>query len=114
PMLKLVASASVGLNPKQLNEIAPHLDTYVDNGKLPGYLVMVARHGQPAYLRTYGLCDVENHKPVAEDTIFRIYSMTKPITSVAIMQLYERGRFQLDNPVSRFIPAFKDLRVFAS
>ena len=113
-MLNLVSPASVGLNPKQLNRIAPHLNRYVDEGKLPGYLVMVARHGQPAYLRTYGLCDVENHKPVAEDTIFRIYSMTKPITSVAIMQLYERGLFQLDNPVSKFIPAFKDLQVFAT
>lgn len=113
-MLNLVSPASVGLNPKQLDRLAPHLDRYVDEGKLPGYLVMVARHGQPAYLRTYGLCDVENHKPVAQDTIFRIYSMTKPITSVAIMQLYERGLFQLDNPVSRFIPAFKDLQVFAA
>ena len=113
-MLNLVSPASVGLNPKQLDRIAPHLNRYVDEGKLPGYLVMVARHGQPAYLRTYGLCDVENHKPVAEDTIFRIYSMTKPITSVAIMQLYERGLFQLDNPISKFIPAFKDLRVFAT
>ncbi|CAN5722416.1 serine hydrolase domain-containing protein [soil metagenome] len=113
-MLKLVSPVSVGLDATQLNRIAPHLDRYVDEGKLPGYLVMVARRGKPAYLRTYGLCDVEKHKPVAEDTIFRIYSMTKPITSVAIMQLYERGLFQLDNPVSRFIPAFKDLRVFIS
>ncbi|MFN8493793.1 MAG: serine hydrolase domain-containing protein [Caldilineaceae bacterium] len=112
-MLQLVSPTSVGLNPKQLANIAPHLNRYVDSGKLPGYLVMVARRGQPAYLRTYGLCDVENQKPVAEDTIFRIYSMTKPITSVAIMQLYERGHFLLDNPVSRFIPEFKDLRVFA-
>jgi len=113
-MLNLVSPTSVGLNSKQLDRLAPHLDRYVDEGKLPGYLVVVARHGQPAYLRTYGLCDVENHKPVAEDTIFRIYSMTKPITSVAIMQLYARGLFQLDNPVSRFIPAFKDLQVFSA
>lgn len=113
-MLQLVSPASVGLNPKQLDHIAPHLDRYVDSGKLPGYLVMVARHGQPAYLRAHGLCDVENQKPVAEDTIFRIYSMTKPLTSVAIMQLYERGHFLLDNPVSRFIPAFKALRVYTA
>ncbi|MCX6048167.1 MAG: serine hydrolase [Chloroflexi bacterium] len=113
-MLNIVSPASVGLDATQLNRIAPHLDRYVDEGKLPGYLVMVARHGKPAYLRAYGLCDVENQKPMAEDTIFRIYSMTKPITSVAIMQLYARGLFQLDTPVSRFIPAFKDLRVFVA
>lgn len=112
-MLELVSAASVGLNADSLARIPPHLNRYVDEGKLPGYLVMVARHGKPAFLHTYGSCDVERGKAVAEDTIFRIYSMTKPITSVALLQLYERGLFQLDNPVSRFIPSFKDLMVFA-
>ncbi len=111
-MIKLVSPASVGLNAACLNCIAPHLNRYVDDGKLPGYLVMVARRGKVAYLNHYGLSDVERQKPVGEETIFRIYSMTKPITSVALLQLYEKGLFQLDNPVSRFIPAFKDLMVY--
>ncbi len=111
-MLELVAPESVGLNAERLARIGTHLDRYVDQGKLPGYLVLVARQGQPAYLHRYGLCDVANQRPVAEDTLFRIYSMTKPITSVAILQLYERGLFQLNTPVSAFIPAFADLRVF--
>lgn len=113
-MLELVAPAQVGLDASRLTRIADHLKRYVDGGKLPGYLVLVARHGQPAYLHQYGLCDVEQQKPVAADTIFRIYSMTKPITSVALLQLYERGLFQLDHPVARFIPSFQNLQVFAA
>ena len=111
-MLTLTPPAAVGLDPKRLANIGPHLDRYVDDGNLPGYMVMVARRGRPAYLRLYGQRDVERGLPVQEDTIFRIYSMTKPITSVALLQLYEKGLFQLDNPVSRFIPAFKDLQVY--
>ena len=111
-MLTLTPPAAVGLDPNRLANIGPHLDRYVDDGNLPGYMVMVARRGRPAYLRLYGQRDVERGLPVQEDTIFRIYSMTKPITSVALLQLYEKGLFQLDNPVSRFIPAFKDLQVY--
>lgn len=113
-MFELVAPAEVGLDASRLTRIADHLNRYVDEGKLPGYLVMVARHGQPAYLHQYGLCDVAQQKPVAADTIFRIYSMTKPITSVALLQLYERGLLQLDHPVARFIPSFQNLQVFAA
>lgn len=112
-MLTLTPPAAVGLDRARLSHIGPHLDRYVDEGRLPGYMLMVARRGRPAYLRLYGARDVERGLPVQEETIFRIYSMTKPITSVALLQLYERGHFQLDNPVSRFIPAFKDLQVYA-
>jgi CubicO group peptidase (beta-lactamase class C family) len=111
-MFELVSPATVGLSAERLNRIAPHLNRYVDEGKLPGYQVLVARRGRPAYLHRYGLGDVEQQKPVADDTIFRIYSMTKPITSVAILQLYERGLFQLNTPVSTVIPAFKGLQVY--
>ncbi len=105
--------AEVGLSQCALDRIPPHFNRYVDEGKLPGYLVMVARRGQIAYLHHYGFADVERQTRLSEETIFRIYSMTKPITSVALLQLYEQGHFQLDNPVSRFIPAFKDLDVYA-
>ena len=112
-MLSVIEPTQVGLSPSRLARIGQHFNGYVDQGKLPGYLVMVARRGQLAYLHHYGLADVERQQPIAQDTIFRIYSMTKPITSVALLQLYEQGCFQLDNPVSRFIPAFKDLDVYA-
>ncbi len=112
-MLSVIEPIQVGLSPSRLARIGQHFNGYVDQGKLPGYLVMVARRGQPAYLHHYGLADVARQQPIAQDTIFRIYSMTKPITSVALLQLYEQGRFQLDNPVARFIPAFKDLEVYA-
>ena len=113
-MIETVSPESVGLSRIRLNRIPEHLKGYVDDGRIPGYLVLVARRGQPAYLNRYGLRDVEAQTPVEEDTIFRIYSMTKPITSVALMTLYERGLFQLDTPVSVFIPAFKHLEVFES
>lgn len=112
--IECVAPESLGLSSSRLDRVAAYLKDYVDSGKLPGYLVAVARRGQPVYLDRYGLRDVEARAPVEEDTLFRIYSMTKPITSVALMSLYERGLFQLDTPVSAFIPAFKQLEVFQS
>ena len=112
--IECVVPESLGLSSARLGRISAYLKDYVESGKLPGYLVVVARRGQPVYLDRYGWRDVEARAPVEDDTIFRIYSMTKPITSVALMSLYERGVFQLDTPVSAFIPAFKDLEVFES
>ncbi len=113
-MIELTAPENVGLSAARLSTIADHFNRYVDEGKLPGYLVLIARRGKAAYLHRYGLRDVEAGLPVEEDTIFRIYSMTKPITSVGLMMLYERGLLQLDDPASEFIPAFKQLEVFQS
>lgn len=113
-MLNLTSPQSVGLNEDRLAQIPPYLNRYVDEGKLPGYLVLVARKGHPAFLHRYGLRDVEADLPIEEDTIFRFYSMTKPITSVALMMLYERGLFQLNDPVSRFIPEFGQMQVYVS
>ena len=93
-----------GLDPERLDRIGAHLDAYVDAGKLPGYDVAVMRRGRLAYRRIHGKASVETGAPLAEDTVYRIYSMTKPITSVALMQLYEQARFQLDEPVTRFFP----------
>jgi len=75
-------------------------------------ITLVARHGKVVHFQCYGMMDVEAGKPMQPDTIFRIYSMTKPIASVALMMLYEEGRFALDDPVSRFIPEFRDLKVY--
>ena len=104
-----------GLAPDRLLNIERHLDRrYIQSGKLPGALTLVARRGEVAYVKPQGLMDVERNKPVCRDTIFRIYSMTKPITSIAMMQLYEQGRFLLDDPVHKYIPAWKNLRVYKS
>ncbi|MBK1885114.1 serine hydrolase domain-containing protein [Marinobacter sp. DY40_1A1] len=104
-----------GLAPDRLLNIERHLDRrYIQPGKLPGALTLVARRGEVAYVKPQGLMDVERNKPVCRDTIFRIYSMTKPITSIAMMQLYEQGRFLLDDPVHKYIPAWKNRRVYKS
>jgi CubicO group peptidase (beta-lactamase class C family) len=102
-----------GLCEQRLHRVQQHLKQYVDDGRLPGYLCLVSRRGEEALCLAHGLMDVARARPVTRDTIFRIYSMTKPITSVALMMLYEQGRFQLDDPVAKYIPQWRDLRVFA-
>ena len=109
-----VAPETVGLSSKRLSRIDDTMQRYVDEGKLAGIATTVARHGEIAQLETYGLMDVASNKPMQLDTIFRIYSMTKPITSVALMMLYEEGRFLLTDPVSRFVPEFKETQVYVS
>jgi CubicO group peptidase (beta-lactamase class C family) len=103
----------LGLSGERLARIGPFFeDRYVRTGMLPGVLTAVARRGQVATLACSGQRDAATGAPLTADTIFRIYSMTKPIVSVALMTLYEEGRFQLDDPVARFIPEFADLRVW--
>lgn len=104
-----------GFDPARLARIAAFLtDRYIAPGKLVGAQVAVTRHGEPAYAATLGLADRERGVAMADDTIFRIYSMTKPLTSVAFMMLVEEGRVALDDPVHRFIPAWRHLGVFAA
>lgn len=106
---------SAGFDPARLDRITGHLNAnYVEPGKIAGCQVLVSRHGQPAYFRSFGLMDRERQKPMSDDTIFRIYSMSKPITSVALMSLYEQGHFQLNDPVHRFIPEWRDQKVWVS
>ncbi|MEV6591091.1 serine hydrolase domain-containing protein [Streptomyces acidicola] len=109
-----VEPGSVGLDPKSLARLDEHFAHLVDDGRLPGYLVSVARHGRVAHLTTYGHRDRAAGLPVETDTIWRIYSMTKPVTSVAALILVEEGRLALDDPVSRYIPAFAEPRVYES
>ncbi|MCY4402863.1 MAG: serine hydrolase [Candidatus Poribacteria bacterium] len=104
----------VGMSAARLERIAPAMQRWVDNGKIPCALTMIAREGKLVHLEKVGMQDVASEKPIDFDTIFRIYSMTKPITSVAVMMLYEEGHFQLNTPVSQFIPAFKDMKVYAN
>lgn len=102
----------VGLSQERLNRIEPFMQSYIDEHKLPGMITMVARKGKIVHFEKYGIMDIG--KPMEPNTIFRIASMTKPITSVAVMMLYEEGYFQLDDPISKFIPEFNDLKVFSS
>jgi CubicO group peptidase (beta-lactamase class C family) len=108
-----VEPAEVGFDPGRLDRIGRHFARYVDDGRLPGWLLTVSRNGRLAHVSGYGLRDVEAGLPVETDTLWRIYSMTKPITSVAAMILYEEGAFELTDPVSDFIPSFADVRVYA-
>ena len=90
----------VGLSSELLGRIRPWLRGYLETGKLPGATTLVARHGKIVFCESEGFRDLEASKPMTADTILRFYSMTKPITSVALMMLYEEGLFQLDDPVS--------------
>jgi CubicO group peptidase (beta-lactamase class C family) len=107
-----VDPAEVGLDPDRLSRIGAHFDRYVADGRLPGWLITVRRGGRLAYVAKCGSRDLEAGLPVTDDTLWRIYSMTKPLTSVAAMILYEEGRLGLNDPVSAFIPSFGDVRVY--
>ena len=109
--MQIPTPESVGMASDRLARINRQLQRYVDHEQVPGFVTLVARDGQIAHLETCGFRDAEAQLPAEIDTIFRIYSMTKPVTSVALMMLYERGAFQLYDPVSRFIPAFGKTRV---
>ncbi|HOT90602.1 MAG TPA: serine hydrolase domain-containing protein [Anaerolineae bacterium] len=110
--MNTVSPESVGLSSARLKRVDQVMQKYVDQGKLPGVLCLVARRGQVAYLSKVGWMNVEAQNPIAFDTLFRIYSMTKPLTSVAVMMLYEEGRLSLNDPVAKYIPEFADLKVF--
>jgi CubicO group peptidase (beta-lactamase class C family) len=104
--------AELGFDPARLARIDRHFDRYVEDDLLSGYQVVVTRRGEVVHATTSGLRDREAGLPVEPDTQWRIYSMTKPLTSVAAMMLWEEGAFQLTDPVSRWIPSFTDLRVY--
>jgi CubicO group peptidase (beta-lactamase class C family) len=110
-----LAPKRAGFAPERINRITEHLDqNYIQPGKIVGCQTLVARHGHVAYFKSQGLMDRERRTPMADDTVFRLYSMTKPITSVALMTLYEQGHFQLNDPVSRFIPSWRGHKVWVS
>src|SRR6266576_1121570 len=107
-----VDPTEVGLDPARLTRIDRHFERYVADGRLPGWLVVVARDGVIAHIGTCGMRDVEAGEPVELDTVWRIYSMTKPVTSVAAMMLWEEGAFELKDEVARFLPEFALARVY--
>jgi CubicO group peptidase (beta-lactamase class C family) len=102
----------VGLSAARLARIEGWAQRLVDDGKLPGVITLIARQDQVAHLHVCGQADIARGVKLAADTIFRIYSMTKPLATVAAMMLYEEGRFQLDDPIARSLPCFADMRVY--
>ena len=104
----------VGFSSGRLERIGSELGRYVEQGKVPGITTVVARHGKLVHFNQIGRMDVEAKKELRPDTIFRIFSMTKPVTGVAMMILYEEGRYLMIDPVSKYLPEFEDLRVYRS
>lgn len=102
---------SVGLSPERLDRIAAEVQHRIDEKRIAGAVTLVARKGHVAWFKAQGMMDRESGKPMRPDAIFRICSMTKPITSLAVMMLYEEGRFMLDDPISKYIPEFRNPKV---
>jgi len=104
-----------GFDLNRLERLTTHLQgRYIDEGKISGCQLALMRHGHLAYQRSLGQMDLGRGRSMADDAIFRIYSMTKPVTSVALMMLYERGLFQLDDPVSRWVPSWREQCVYVA
>jgi CubicO group peptidase (beta-lactamase class C family) len=102
---------SVGLSSKRLQVITDTLKADIAKGTIPGAVLLISRHGKVAYFEAMGSADPDKKTPMTKDAIFRIYSMTKPIVTVAAMMLFEDGKLALSDPVAKYIPAFKDVKV---
>jgi CubicO group peptidase (beta-lactamase class C family) len=109
--MQTVSPESVGFSSTRLERVGGAMQKYIDQNLFAGVVVLVARQGQVAYLEKFGWQEIAAGKPMAFDTIFRIYSMTKPITSAAVMMLSEEGKIRLSDPLSRYVPAFKNPKV---
>src|SRR5438876_1277620 len=94
-----------------LDRVGDYIRNEVATGKIPGAILLIQQHGKPVYFENFGVRDVATQLPMTADTIFRLYSMSKPITSVAAMMLVEEGKLSLDDPVAKYIPAFAGVKV---
>lgn len=103
---------AVGMSGEKLAKVKSRVQKLIDDKKIAGAITIVARKGKIVHFETYGLRDIDAKKPVAKDTIMRFYSMSKPITTVAAMTLYDEGKFKLDDPVEKYIPQMKGLKVY--
>ncbi|MET0290816.1 MAG: serine hydrolase domain-containing protein [Steroidobacteraceae bacterium] len=104
---------SVGLSSERLARLDASIHAYVDAGRTPGVVTVIARHGKVVHVDAYGKADLESGRASRTDDVFRMYSMTKPITSVALLTLYEQGKFQLTDPLSKYFPRVAEMKVFA-
>lgn len=111
--LSVASPKDVGMSAEKLGGVKTAVQGLIDDKKIAGATVVVARKGKIAFFETFGMMDIKAQKPMAKDAILRFYSMSKPITSVALMMLYEEGKIKLDDPVSKYAPQFKGLKVYA-
>ena len=109
--LKKAKPESVGMSSERLERIKPYMQAYVDNDELAGMVTLIARKGKIVHFEEVGKLNLDTGKKLEKDSLFRIYSMTKPIVTTAAMMLYEEGKFQLTDPVSMYLPAFKGVKV---
>jgi CubicO group peptidase (beta-lactamase class C family) len=105
------AVVASGFSHAGLQRLGDYIRNEVATGKIPGAIVLIQQHGHPVYFEKFGVRDVESRHPMTDDTIFRLYSMSKPVTSVAAMMLVEDGKLKLDDPLAKYIPAFADVKV---
>jgi CubicO group peptidase (beta-lactamase class C family) len=108
---ELPVAAWSSFSPEKLARVGDYIRNEIATGKIPGAIMLIQQHGQPVYFENFGVRDVATQLPMTADTIFRLYSMSKPITSVAAMMLVEDGKLSLNDPVSKYIPAFADVKV---
>ena len=104
-------ATAAGFSNEGIARIDRYLQNEIDTSKIPGAVLLIRRNGQTAYFKSFGVRDPATRSPMTSDTIFRIYSMTKPITTVVAMMLVEEGKLQLDDPLSKYIAEFKDVKV---
>jgi CubicO group peptidase (beta-lactamase class C family) len=119
PMLRAaeiptVAPEKEGFSRERLARLNAKMHAYVDQGSTAGVITLIARHGKIIHFDVYGKSDIESGAPMQANSLFRMYSMTKPLTSTALLMLYEEGKFQLDDPLEKYFPEFKDLKVYVS
>src|SRR5882757_1273296 len=103
--------AGAHFNPQKLERVSDYLRDQVAQGKIPGAILLIQQHDKPVYHEFFGVRDVATKLPMTDDTIFRLFSMSKPITSVAAMMLVDKGKLRLDDPVAKYIPSFSAAKV---
>src|SRR6478735_4738456 len=108
------AGTVAGMSTERLKRLDDHFHKLVDEGKIAGVVTWIARRGQVVHEDAYGLADIAAKRPMSKDSYFYVYSMTKPITSVALLMLYEEGRFQLSDPLARYLPELANLKLYVS
>src|ERR1700692_3322682 len=108
---ELPSPGSTGFSREKLERVGDYIRNEIATGKIPGAVILIQQHGHPVYFESFGLRDVESRRPMTADSIFRLYSMSKPITSVAAMMLVEDGKLRLDDAVAKYIPEFANVKV---